>query len=628
VIALDLETFLIQPGLLAPPIVCGSAARRGLHPLGELDSPEVILGVFERALRDSVTIAGANIAFDFGCVAAARPDLLPLIFAKYERGEVHDVLIADSLDRIAKGLLFAGMRASLEEVVSRWIERDDAKRNDTWRLRYHELENVPMADWPAEARQYPVDDAVNTLEVAEAQLPKAENLHDLPAQCRAAFAEHLAAMWGLRTDPARVEKLALELGADFEKTMALVKPLGIYRADGSKDTKILTALVDKAYLGNPPRTDTGRISASRTTLEDSGNVDLENFAKVSKIAKLRDTYLPFIKTGTQIPINIAPNVLLANGRSSYDGLIQLLPRKGGIRDCFCARPGTVWCSVDYSAIEMATLAEACLATVGRSRLAEAINEGKDAHSLFVSEVYGEPYERVLTLKGTDPVWKDRRQMMKAADFGYPGCMGAFKFAQTKRKEGLRLCLAARTATVCGERMIRDWKGNSYPSPACAACVWQAEKLRLAFFEMWPEVKEYLTWIARQLERSDRLTQLFSGRVRGGLGVPSGANTLFSGLAGDGAKRALWAVSKECYTVPTSALYGSRVVIFAHDELILEMPEDRAHEAAMRQTEIMLAQMQTVVPHVKVTAEPALMRFWYKDAVAVYDANRRLVPWEP
>jgi hypothetical protein len=219
-------------------------------------------------------------------------------------------------------------------------------------------------------------------------------------------------------------------------------------------------------------------------------------------------------------------------------------------------------------------------------------------------------------------------MMKAADFGYPGCMGAFKFAQTKRKEGLRLCLAARTATVCGTKMIRKWKGNSYPAPACEACVLQAEKLRLAFFAMWPEVKEYIAWITRKLEVSDRLVQLFSNRVRGGLEVPSGANTLFSGLAGDGAKRALWAVSRECYCDPTSPLFGSRPVIFAHDEILIEMLESKAHEAALRQAEIMVAEMQRVVPHVKVKAEPALMRFWYKDAQAVYDPAGRLIPWEP
>ena len=644
-ISLDLETHKIQPGLLSPPIVCGSMAC-GTE--SRLLTAEQAIAEFEAWLHTGKVIVGANISYDFGCVAAARPDLIPLIFAKFARGEVHDILIAQTLDAIAKGYVHSKMivdprtdscikepggtqktRFSQAIVVDQVLGRSNAKEHDAYRLSYALLEKLPHSEWPAEARQYPVDDAVNALEAAVMQRSTHENLADLPSQCRAAWAEHLAAMWGLRTDPARVAALEARLQVEQVALNEKVKQLGVFRADGSKDMKRLGDLVTAAYLGDPPRTATGKVSTARDVLEDSNDAVLEEFAEVSKIGKLLDTYVPFLKQGVEKPINVSPNTLLANGRSSYDGLIQLLPRKGGVRDCFCARPGTVWCSVDYSALEMVTLAEVCLQTVGTSKLADAINAGKDPHSMFAAQTHGTKYEEVLALvAGGDPLWKDRRQMSKAANFGYPGCMGAFKFAQTKRKEGLLLCQAARTAKVCGEVKIRSWKGNIYPAPACEACVKQAEVLRLSYMTMWPEVPEMISWVTRQLERSDRLTQLVSGRVRGGLNVPSGANTLFSGLAGDGAKRALWAVSSECYTVKTSSLYGSRPVIFAHDEILTEIPEDRAHEAAFRQAEIMVAAMQKVVPHVKVRAEPALMRYWYKDAVAVYDSNKKLIPWEP
>ncbi len=642
-VSLDLETHLIQPGLLSPPVVCGSMATGELKFL--LDAPRAI-AEFEAWLSTKHTIVGANISYDFGCIAAVRPDLLPLIFAKFERGEVHDILIAQALDSIAKGYFRDKMivdprtgssirkpnggaqskRYSQEIVVDLVLGRTNAKENDTYRMRYAELERIPQNEWPEVARKYPVDDAVNALEVAQAQLKSHENLHDLPAQCRAAWAEHLAAMWGLRTNRERVVALRTKLEAERAPLMAEVQQLGIFRTDGTKDTKRLQALVRDAYLDAPPQTPKGAVKTDATTLEDADSEPLRALNRLSKTDKLLNTYLPFLELGVDRPINVKPNILLANGRSSYDGLIQLLPRKGGVRECFEFRG--VGCSVDYSAIEMNTLAEACLATVGHSKLADAINAGKDVHSLFAAEIYGAQYEDVVKLKETDPVWKDRRQMTKAANFGYPGCMGAFKFAQTKRKEGLRLCLAARTAAKCGVRMIREWKGNSYPAPACEACVLQAEKLRLAFFSMWPEVKEYIAWITRSLERSDRLTQLFSGRVRGGLNVPSGANTLFSGLAGDGAKRALWAVSKECYTDKTSALYGSRPVVFSHDEVVAELVVERQHDAAYRMRDIMVAEMQKMVPHVKVSAEPCLMHMWFKDAQAVFDEGGKLIPWWP
>ena len=58
------------------------------------------------------------------------------------------------------------------------------------------------------------------------------------------------------------------------------------------------------------------------------------------------------------------------------------------------------------------------------------------------------------------------------------------------------------------------------------------------------------------------------------------------------------------------------------------PEATASERAKLQAEIMCVEMQQVVPDVKITASPALMRRWYKGADAVYDTKNNLVPWEP
>jgi hypothetical protein len=66
----------------------------------------------------------------------------------------------------------------------------------------------------------------------------------------------------------------------------------------------------------------------------------------------------------------------------------------------------------------------------------------------------------------------------------------------------------------------------------------------------------------------------------------------------------------------------------YDEYILEHPEARAHEATLRQSEVMILGMREVVPDVKVGTEYAIARRWYKGAKAVYDADGRLVPFEP
>jgi len=61
---------------------------------------------------------------------------------------------------------------------------------------------------------------------------------------------------------------------------------------------------------------------------------------------------------------------------------------------------------------------------------------------------------------------------------------------------------------------------------------------------------------------------------------------------------------------------------------MEHPEETAHERAFEQSRIMCAEMQALVPDIKITASPALMRCWYKEADKVFNSAGRLVCWEP
>jgi len=66
-----------------------------------------------------------------------------------------------------------------------------------------------------------------------------------------------------------------------------------------------------------------------------------------------------------------------------------------------------------------------------------------------------------------------------------------------------------------------------------------------------------------------------------------------------------------------------------DEIIFELPEDAFLQARIRRiNELMVAGMREVIQTVDVTVEGALMRRWYKDAEAVYDAQGNMIVWEP
>ena len=259
-IALDLETHAIQPGLLAPPIVCGSTAEWG--GASGLHSKHDTLKIAKELLLDQdVLITGANIAFDFGCLCAADPEFIPAIFKAYEDERVYDVLIGQALDAIANGHLFkepngqpllnaSGKqtdRYSLDICVRLCLGRADAKEHDFWRVRYAVLERVPMHLWPEDARLYPVDDAKNTVEVAAYQLGVGrdecfKNLQDLPRQVETDWGLHLGAMWGLRTDEsrcdllkARAEVMHKEYFERFQKRGFFRSPREKYVAAGKKD---------------------------------------------------------------------------------------------------------------------------------------------------------------------------------------------------------------------------------------------------------------------------------------------------------------------------------------------------------------------------------------------------------
>lgn len=752
--AFDCETHLVQPGLLTPPLVCASSARTfpsdmdrdpSVYDAGVMGK-DVALAVFEAILRDDWIIVGANVAYDMLVMAvhAARlgVDLLPQIFRAYDEDRVYDVQIAEMLHAIAGGHLgytpdgAAMIKPSTGKMTTRYsleicemlvLGRTTAKTNDEWRLRYHELDGVPIEEWPFTARQYPIDDAVNTLEIALAQVEgRNRNQHDVAKQCYAAWAMHLGAAWGFNVDidaidalekrvaDLRAESLETFVAADFfklgedgrplvsektgaeKKNQAYIKSLcataygcvgACARCKGSKRVHGRTKCKEcgghgmitheetcphcdgKGKLPNPktkrncpdcdgsgldlasapvPRAEKGGIQIGRDALYESGDELLGDFAAFSEQDKIRTTYIKFLRQGhtedrTLLPLNLRPNALVASGRGSYGDVVQQLPRGGGVRECLVARPGHVFCSCDYSSIELAAHGQSCLWLLGWSDLAEAINKGTKPHDALASQIVGVPYSEFLQKKSDNQFYRDCRQASKPVNFGFPGGMGPAKLVLQQRKngpdttapngrvyKGLRFCLLVGGEQECGVEKLAEIKiqNRTVPiTPTCKRCLEIAGDLKQTWFRQWPENREYFKYISGAVDQLGYLVQHVSKRTRGGLDFCSGANTLFQGLTADGAKEALRRVCREQYIDRSSPLYGTRTVLFQHDELFVEMREDVAHDAAMRLSTVMVEAMKEYLPDVAVEAEPALMRRWYKGAEPVFE-NDRLVPWGP
>jgi hypothetical protein len=109
----------------------------------------------------------------------------------------------------------------------------------------------------------------------------------------------------------------------------------------------------------------------------------------------------------------------------------------------------------------------------------------------------------------------------------------------------------------------------------------------------------------------------TGRIRGGVTFTAARNTPFQGLAADGAKLAMWELTKA----------GYRVVAFVHDEFVIEVPFDADHTTIANDVErICCSAMQQLVGDVPVECEYSLSDRWYKNATAVWSKDGKLLPW--
>jgi len=671
-IGFDSETELIAPGLRAPPLVCVSSWYEDQNGascslLHANESEDFVADVLERRYP----IIAHNAAFDMSVQAAKEPWFLPKIFAAYEAGAIICTMVRQKLIDIANGCLRAFVRDgektvrigySLAETTKRLLG-EHVEKEDTWRLRYGELKPYPITWWPEDAKSYALNDARLPLHVWRVQEQQQKYLVDQERQFRASFWLTLLSAWGFHTDAQKVRELADVAASEQRSLIDLLVREGLLRAprplksgprkgeftEPTRDTKAAEARMRAAYAkkdadrarahaeyeaaiaSNPndprfyfpehvreekpsspcPLTPTGKPQLDDEACKESGDPVLQAYGRYSKLSKRISTDIPMLESGIRFPIQARYDELKENGRTgTSDPNVQNWPREQGkdhpksgptVRECVVPRTGFLFGAADYSQIELRTLAQVCIKLVGYSKLGDALNADRDPHLEVGARLLGISYEEgVRRKKEGDKAIKDARQNAKPINFGFPGGMGAENWCElAKRDYGL-------VFTIEEGRMFKE--------------VWM---------QTYPEMREYLSLIGRITEGGHaQVEQLFSGRIRGGLGYCDAANTFFSGLAADIAKSAGWLITKACYVDTSSVLWGSRPCIFSHDEFIVEVPEWKAHDCAEEIGRLMVAGGQPWLPDVVCKAEPLLMSVWSKDAETKRDASGRLIPWSP
>ncbi len=636
-VVIDFETYLIVPGCNTPRPIC-FAIFENIEGVGEesalytrREHADIILSNLKRALSDPhCLLIGHNIIFDLAVACAEWPELIPLVFQALSAGRVWDNMIVELLYNMAHGEIdyrhsIAGIATKsgygLDDLAQRWLGVRVEKK-DTWRLRYSELDDVPLADWPEEAKAYPLGDVTIPFQTQAAQESAIANLFegertrmpDHEAQHRAAWWMYLMSTWGVRTNRETVYALRDEIEKEMSTLVHGLLKTGVLKEDLKRDLSRIRQYVVEGYVAQGlgecvPKTPTGEVSTKDETLAASQHPALQTLGQYVHLQKMLNTYVLGVGKknapgvglvhGIGGPICARYRVLVATGRTSCSKPnLQNPPREGGIRECFEARPGYAYVSSDYDTAELRALAQVTTSKVGFSRLGDIIREGKDPHLMFAAQLMGREYDDVFKHRKDKNV-KEIRQMAKAGNFGYPGGLGAESFVSFAKGYGVELTLA------------------------------ESQRLRDQWFKTFPEMPKYFEIIAEEIGTigEGEIRTLGSGRLHGARGFCQAANLYFQGMVADGAKRAGWFISYECYVDETSPLFGSRIAMFLHDEFILEVPLDKVHEAAKRLEELMVIGMSHFIRVVPVTCTAAAMLRWYKGAEPVY-VNDKLVPGKP
>lgn len=269
-----------------------------------------------------------------------------------------------------------------------------------------------------------------------------------------------------------------------------------------------------------------------------------------------DGYLRFIDKDTgRIHPDLIPLGTETGRFASRNPNMQNCPQKDndpiGVRKFIISPAGKVLLSLDFSQIELRVGAFYCR----DKRMLETYRTGGDIHAQTTSVIYRIPFEEAADKNA--PHYKERRTIAKNCNFGvFYGLFPTGLQRTLKFKAGLN-----PTLSEC-ETIIQNLK-SGYPGLA----KWQDEVKKRAAVSCYTE-----TWLGRRryllgIRSSDWGKKSFAERCA--------LNTPIQGTAADILKlacgRIISGLPERLWLKP---------ILQIHDELVFELPEDKADEAVV------------------------------------------------
>ena len=680
-IPIDYETRLITADHPAPKPVCLSYVEDGEEFILLADEIEDFL--YAKLNNRKVCLVAHNMKFEMLVTYEWYPALREAIWQAYADKRLICTMVDEKIINN-----FANKqtqhRFDLATLTQKYLGVDISAGKaepDAWRLRYAELEGVPLADWPQAAIDYSIQDSVYTLAIYEHQ-----HMYRKPAlsykSTRADFVLGLAANRGMTVDSGRSALLEKELKEKLAPGYAFLEEMGFgalcpLTGKFKKKIKVFKEYIEE-NVEKVATTDKGSVKVTAEALShyipiEEADVNFQRvlsiFINMSVYEKILSTFIPALKNaakeGGLIRTNYNP--VVSTGRTSSSGSklypsanIQQMPReiKGvtfDIRACYKARDGFKLVSIDYGGLELCATAHQLNEVYGHSRMKDLLNEGDypmDLHSRFAAQVMSMElntkidYVHFLEHK-KEKKYALYRQICKALNLGFPGGIGydvmrgqLFKFGIDIPKITLKgpdgkpvIAFNDRQAAYLvkvGRSRNLNLRTKRIGKRAWIFIVDELVGLKDQYYAMYPEIKTFLKETHNYFLTGEHKMQKneFDEWEK---------EPLYKfNIAGMKRDNAMYTQFCNGFLMQSPSAQGAKQMLweighefrnnpdveldaFIHDEIIVEVRENDQFEANVdRVSQIMLSSMQKVLPSVRLNVEAAAMTYWSKDGDGSFD----------
>ena len=638
-IGMDYETFLIGNGAVFPKPVCLSwydGKETGL-----LNRQETEQYLHEILTKKENLIIAHNAVFECGVTVTHYPDLTDLVFDALDEGLFYCTKINESLWNIQREKSIHDL--TLAGLVKHYFNEDISETKTdpmAWRLRYSELDGIPIKDWPEEARKYAIDDSIWAYKVYLSQNPIKNDL-----ALKSAVYLNLMGAQGFRINKERVEKLEHEIWQHLTPAYDHLVQEGfcdyiLKQKQPRKQSKKLKEYVESLGV-ELQYTDKGNTSVSGESLAgyltQQEDPILRSFAKVAEYEKILTSYLNRLRGSEKIYSQYSTDK--SSGRTSSSGSklfdsvnIQQMPREiknvtYDVRNCFEPRPGFKVFSIDYAALELRAVAHQLYTLLGYSNLRTILNSGDkpvDPHSILAARIKGIEY-----YEGFKKDYKEDRDKSKEVSVGLPGGMGYDTIRSTMWSKGIK----TRFDTLEKSRSKRDLQYYISQLGASDLRIKRTGKFEYALvqdeivtikkfvFDLYPELEEFLKvthkkflngkskWVKNDFgewEEEELYRYQVGDFVRDNCTYTQMCNgNLMQSPSAIGAQKAMNRIIRTYWNSPD--VFPQ---IFAHDEVIGEIRKD-CYELLEGVSNILMEEMQSVLTSVRIAVEESVSDYWQK-----------------